>query len=109
MYSQRYGTPPIVRKVGGLADTVEEFDPLTLEGTGFLFKRFEPEEMLVAIRHALAIYRQPELWRQLQRNGMAKDFSWRKCADGYDALYAEARERVAVARPLTLETVRQRI
>jgi starch synthase len=109
MYSLRYGTPPVVRAVGGLADTVEEFDPLTGVGTGFLFKSFEPAEMMLALRHALAIYRQPELWRMLQRNGMAKDFSWRKSAEGYDALYDEAREHVTAGRTLTLDSVRQRI
>ena len=109
MYSLRYGTPPVVRAVGGLADTVEEFDPLTREGTGFRFERFEPAEMLAALRRALAIRRQPELWRALQRNGMAKDFSWRRSADRYDLLYAEARERVASGRILTLDSVRAMI
>jgi len=109
MYSLRYGTPPVVRAVGGLADTVEEFDPLTRGGNGFLFQRFDAAEMVAALRHGLALYRQPEQWRILQRNGMACDFSWRRSADGYDALYAEARERVASGRTSTLETVRQRI
>jgi starch synthase len=106
MYSLRYGTPPVVRAVGGLADTVQEFDPMTRQGTGFLFQRFEAGEMLGALRRALAIHRQPELRRILQRNGMAMDFSWRVCADGYDRLYAEARERVASGRALTLDAVR---
>jgi starch synthase len=106
MYSQRYGTPPVVRAVGGLADTVEEFDPMTQHGTGFLFQRFDAAEMLDALGRALAIQRQPELWRRLQRNGMARDFSWRASADGYDALYAEARARVARGHVITLEAVR---
>jgi starch synthase len=106
MYSLRYGTPPVVRAVGGLADTVQEFDPLTRRGTGFLFQRFEAGEMLAALRRALAIHRQPELRRILQRNGMAMDFSWRTCADGYDRLYVEAKERVASGHALTLNAVR---
>jgi starch synthase len=109
MYSQRYGTPPVVRETGGLADTVEEFDPRTRQGTGFLFQEFEPAEMLGAIKRALAIHRQPELWRALQRNGMAKDFSWRRSADGYDHVYAEARARVATGGALTLDAVRAMI
>ena len=109
MYSLRYGTPPVVRAVGGLSDTVEEFDPLTRQGTGFLFQRFDAADMVGALKRALAIRRQPELWETLQRNGMARDFSWRKSADGYDRLYAEARERVASGRILNLGTVRARI
>jgi starch synthase len=109
MYSVRYGTPPVVRAVGGLADTVAEFDPLKRAGTGFLFQRFEAAEMLGSLRRALAFQRQKELWRILQRNGMSRDFSWRKSADGYEALYAEAIERVAGGQMITLEDVRERI
>jgi len=109
MYSMRYGTAPVVRAVGGLADTVEEFDSLTRQGSGFLFQKFNAAEMLGGLRHALAIHRQPTLWRALQKNAMSRDFSWRKSADGYDALYAEARERVAQGRIRTLERVRTTI
>jgi starch synthase len=106
MYSLRYGTAPVVRAVGGLADTVEEFDPLTGKGTGFLFHRFEAAEMMSALRRALAFHRQPEMWSALQRNGMSRDFSWRRCADGYDRLYARGRERVAGGQIRTLDRTR---
>lgn len=106
MYSLRYGTVPVVRAVGGLADSVEEFDPLTGRGTGFLFQRFEAVEMLGALRRALSIQRQPMLWRTVMRNGMAKDFSWRASADEYDRLYGIARERVEKQGPPTLAGVR---
>jgi starch synthase len=106
MYSLRYGTVPVVRAVGGLADTVHEFDPITREGNGFTFERFDAHEMVQTLRRALAFHRQTELWRKLQRNGMHHDFSWRASADGYDALYAEARARVARDGPPTLEGVR---
>jgi starch synthase len=106
MYSLRYGTAPVVRAVGGLADTVEEFDPLTQEGSGFVFHRFDAVEMMGALRRALAIHRQPELWSRLQRNGMSRDFSWRRCADGYDRIYALARERVESGNLRTLESLR---
>lgn len=109
MYSLRYGTPPLVREVGGLADTVDEFDPMTRQGTGFLFQRFEPGEMLAALKKALAIYRQPELWRALQKNGMRCDFSWEKSADAYDGLYESARERLAGVGPRTIESARAAI
>jgi starch synthase len=106
MYSLRYGTIPVVRAVGGLADTVREFDPITREGNGFTFERFDAHEMVQTLRRALAFHRQPELWRTLQRNGMQHDFSWRASADGYDALYAEARARVAAGNVPTLESAR---
>jgi starch synthase len=106
MYSLRYGTVPVVRATGGLADTVTEFDPLTGRGTGFLFQRFDPADMLAALRRATAIYRQPELWRALQRNGMAEDFSWSRSATAYEALYDEARAKVSRGEARTMERVR---
>jgi starch synthase len=106
MYSLRYGTVPVVRATGGLADTVHEFDPITLQGNGFMFEQFSADEMVVALRRALATHGEPELWRIVQGNGMVRDSSWRVAADGYDRLYAEALERVAVGRVPTLESVR---
>ena len=106
MYSLRYGTPPLVRAVGGLADSVQEFDPLTRQGTGFLFQSYQSGEMVAALRHAISIWKHVELWRQLQVNGMRCDFSWRLSADRYELLYAEARERVASGRALTLPAVK---
>ncbi len=106
MAAQHYGAAPLVHAVGGLADSVEAFDPLTGAGTGFRFERFETDELLAALRRGLALARQPELWRRLQLNAMARDFSWRGPADRYDEVYAEAGERVATAGPPTLETVR---
>src|SRR5262249_18103104 len=106
MYSLRYGTPPVVRAVGGLADTVEEFDPRTGKGTGFAFQRFDAAEMVGALRRGLAVLRQPDLWRALQKNGMSRDFSWRPGAEGYDRLYALAGERVEAGQVRTLESLR---
>jgi len=105
MYSLRYGTVPVVRATGGLVDTVEEFDIATREGTGFLFEPYEAEAMVGALKRALAIQKQPELWEALQKNGMGRDFSWRASADGYDRLYEEALERVRAGKVPTLETV----
>jgi len=109
MYSLRYGTAPVVRATGGLADTVQDFDPQSRRGTGFVFQRYEASEMLGALRRAFTVYRQPHLWSELRANGMACDFSWRRSADGYDDLYREARARVATGRMPTLESVRQAI
>jgi starch synthase len=106
MYSLRYGTVPVVRETGGLADTVEEFDPLAQKGNGFLFHRFDAAEMVAALRRALACYRQPELWRALQRNGMSQDFSWSRSAEAYERLYESAREKVSRGDVRTLERVR---
>jgi starch synthase len=109
MYSLRYGTVPVVRETGGLADTVEEFDLATRTGNGFLFQRYEPADLVAALKRALAIYRQRELWSALQKNGMSRDFSWRASADGYDRLYEAARDRVAQGRIPTLDSVRAAI
>jgi starch synthase len=106
MYSLRYGTVPVVRATGGLADTVRDFDPATRQGTGFVFERYEAVEMLAALRRALTMYRQPHLWSVVRASGMAQDFSWRKSADGYDRLYAEAMDRVRAGVVPTLESVR---
>jgi starch synthase len=106
MYSLRYGTVPVVRAVGGLADSVEEFEPVAGTGTGFLFQRFEAGEMVAALRRALSIHRQPTLWRTVVRNGMSQDFSWSASANEYDRLYALAREKVAGQGAPTLEAVR---
>jgi starch synthase len=109
MYSMRYGTPPVVRATGGLADTVGEFDAATRAGTGFVFERYEAGEMVAALRRALTLFRRPEPWRALQRNGMARDFSWRASADGYDRLYADALARVRAGHVPTLDSVRAAI
>jgi starch synthase len=109
MYSMRYGTVPVVRATGGLADTVHEFDPLTRRGTGFLFQRFETADMIGALRRAISIHRQTDQWRRVQQNGMREDFSWGRSADAYDALYDEARARVARGEVRSLERVRATI
>ncbi|HEY3215401.1 MAG TPA: glycogen synthase [Candidatus Eisenbacteria bacterium] len=106
MYSLRYGTVPVVRATGGLADTVQDFDPASRRGNGFQFHRYDPADMVNALRRGFTVYRQPHLWSQLRDNGMACDFSWRRSADGYDRLYAEALQRVRSGRVPTLDSVR---
>src|SRR5205823_1002883 len=64
MYSLRYGTVPVVRATGGLADSVEDFDAEHRSGTGFMFQRYEPAEMTIALRRALTVWRQPPVWRE---------------------------------------------
>ncbi len=87
MYSQRYGTPPVVRKTGGLADTVEPFDPGDGSGTGFVFEHFTPEGLAWAVNQALDLYQDREAWRRLMLAGMSRDFSWESQIERYVALY----------------------
>jgi starch synthase len=91
MYSLRYGTPPVVFKTGGLADTVVDTNEATLKdarATGFVFDTPEVASFLDAIRRALELYRQPKQWRRLQQTGMRQSFDWSESADHYLALYS---------------------
>jgi starch synthase len=87
MYSLRYGTVPIVRRTGGLADSVEHFDPATGTGTGIVFNDFDTPALEWALNTALDLYAQPALWGRLVQNGMARDFSWQHQGAQYLALY----------------------
>jgi starch synthase len=87
MYSLRYGTVPIVRKTGGLADSVVPYDPASGEGTGVVFEPFEAEAMEWALNAALDLYAQPAHWTRLVKNGMAQDFSWERQGELYVQLY----------------------
>jgi len=87
MYSLRYGTVPLVRRTGGLADTVQQYQRATREGTGIVFDEFTPSAFTRALNAALALYREPDHWRQLVRNGMQCDFSWTRQGGLYVALY----------------------
>ncbi len=86
MYSLRYGTVPIVRRTGGLADTVEESE----YGTGFLIPSHHAVELLAAVDRAHAVFVNPEAWRALQLRGMAEDHSWNRSAAAYEAVYRQA-------------------
>jgi starch synthase len=88
IYSLKYGTVPVVRATGGLDDTIEAFDPATGGGTGFKFQAYNSADLIGAIHQALFIFRnEPAVWRGLQRNGMARDFSWQVSAKRYAGLY----------------------
>jgi starch synthase len=93
MYSLRYGSVPIVRRVGGLADTVVDCQPGTPNATGFVFDEISPEALLGTIRRALASYRDRDLWRALQVNGMQQDLSWDRSAREYVKIYRYALTR----------------
>lgn len=94
MYSMRYGTIPIVRKTGGLADTVCDFTRQNLslgKATGFVFKEYKPEALLSAVKCAHAVFTEaPEDWQQLILNSMRQRFTWEKSAPQYLHLYESA-------------------
>ena len=93
MYSLAYGTPPIVRKTGGLADSVEGFDGRNLDvATGFTFDEASPHALASAVLSAQRVFFHREIWRRIVRNGMAQDFSWDRSAEKYEAVYRRARE-----------------
>jgi len=87
MYSMHYGTAPVVRATGGLADTVRPYDSATGEGTGFVFEHYTSDGLGWALRLALRVYEDTKAWRRLQLNGMAADFSWGERARQYEELY----------------------
>jgi starch synthase len=90
MYSQRYGTPPLVHATGGLIDTVVDCTEATLadgSASGFQFHAMTPGAFLAGIQRVVTAYRNKPVWRQLQKNGMSKDFSWRASAMAYREIY----------------------
>jgi starch synthase len=87
MYSLAYGTAPLVRRTGGLADTVAPWDPDSGSGTGFLFDRPDETSLWQAMTEAMEARADPRGWKRLQLNGMAEDNSWDDRAGQYDALY----------------------
>lgn len=97
MYSQCYGTPPIVHATGGLVDTVVDTSPETVANgtaTGFIFSHATELGLLACIHRALDTFRDKETWRGIQQNGMRRDFSWNKSAEEYLALYRSVLRRI---------------
>ena len=86
LFAMRYGTIPIVRRTGGLADTVKEFKPTTKEGTGFCFNDFVASGLMWAIKQSLDIYETPD-WEIIVKNALKSDFSWGKAASEYIDMY----------------------
>lgn len=89
----RYGTIPIVRKTGGLADTVQDFNPLTMTGTGFVFSDFSGAGLIDALKRAFCVYTDAEKMKILIANGMQADFSWRRSAQRYMEIYKNTLRR----------------
>lgn len=93
LISLRYGTIPIVRATGGLLDTITDFNPQTGHGNGFVFHRYHPMDLLIAITRALETYKYKESWHKLMVNGMRISFSWKLPAKKYVVLYRRAMKR----------------
>ncbi len=89
LYSLRYATAPVVRAVGGLDDTVEEFNPSTRKGNGFKFKDASSRALLGAVKNAVSVFRDKELWNALLHNGLSCDYSWNSSAEKYERLYSK--------------------
>ena len=89
MYSLRYGTLPVVRKTGGLADTI--VDASRRNGTGFVFEEAVPEDLMFALRRAETLWDDQVAWGKVRDRGMVCDFSWKQAAARYEKLYRAAR------------------
>ncbi|MEA5618732.1 glycogen synthase GlgA [Cronbergia sp. UHCC 0137] len=87
MMALRYGSVPIVRRTGGLVDTVSHHDPVNEAGTGYCFDRYEPLDLFTCMIRAWEGFRFKPQWRELQKRGMNQDFSWYQSAKQYNNLY----------------------
>lgn len=87
MYSLRYGTPPVVRRTGGLADTVQDLDVRRGTGTGFVFQEYTPDAFAGALGRGLVAFQQDDVFRALMLRGMRQDFSWERQVLRYERLY----------------------
>lgn len=90
MYSQHYGTPPIVHATGGLVDSVVDCNKASLAkglSSGFIFNKMSAHELLICIQRALQVYHDKKTWATVQMNGMNKDFGWQRSAAKYHEIY----------------------
>lgn len=90
MYSLNYGTVPIVRKTGGLADTVKDYHEFDEKGNGFSFKDYNPYALYYTIERALYMFKERKRWKEIMQRGMKEDFSWKNSAKEYAGLYSKA-------------------
>lgn len=89
MYSLKYGAAPIVRGVGGLDDTIRNFEPTTGRGNGYKFYEYSGDRLIEKFYEAIMVYYDRETWRKLQLNGMREDFSWDSSAHNYMTAYRQ--------------------
>lgn len=93
MHALRYGSVPVVRRTGGLADTVMNYSPRTGRGTGFQFSEYSPAALVDAVRRARKVFRNGTAWASIMRQGMKLDFSWTRSAREYVKVYRKAMEK----------------
>jgi starch synthase len=98
MIAMRYGCVPLARSVGGLSDTIEDYDQSSASN-GFLFKAASSEALAGALRRALDVYARPADWRDLQKRGMQQDFSWERSARHYRDVYIHIRSQSKSSHP----------
>ena len=102
IYSLKYGTVPIVRRTGGLADTVFDWDEYekvdSLKGNGFVFRNSNPAELYYAVRRAVSAFNDKKTWKQIMKNGMVLDYSWTQSAKQYIDLYSTALKKHSAKR-----------
>jgi starch synthase len=94
LISLRYGTIPIVRHTGGLADTITDYDPLRDEGNGFAFRDYKPAALYEAMERAVSLFADRARWQALVQRAMRQDWSWNRSAQAYEALYTRALQQV---------------
>lgn len=100
LIAMRYGSIPVGRRTGGIGDTIRDYDPVTGTGTGFLFDKYSPCDLILAVDRALDAYSDRGAWGRLVKQAMEADFSWNKSAALYLELYLEAMARKGrVERP----------
>ena len=87
MYSLKYGAVPIVRGVGGLDDTIRNFERTTGQGNGYKFYEYSSDRLVEKLYEAMMVYYDRDTWRKLQHNGMLEDFSWDSSAHNYLTAY----------------------
>jgi starch synthase len=96
LIAMKYGTIPIARRTGGLADTIQDYNHILSKGTGFLFSDYTPSAMQDAVKRALCVFTDNERMKKIIFNAMKSDFSWKSSADKYLELYSKAIKKVRV-------------
>jgi starch synthase len=89
MYSLKYGALPAARATGGIQEIIEDYDPTTDTGYGFLCYEYSTQAFWDSIKRAAEIFREPDVWTKLIERAMARNFSWETSAQRYEELYAE--------------------
>ncbi|HEX2261105.1 MAG TPA: glycosyltransferase, partial [Candidatus Binatia bacterium] len=89
MFSLKYGTIPLVRGIGGLKDTVVDYDAERGSSTGFVFDKYEPEALWKTLERALTAFAEKKSWTELMHRAMRMDFSWDRSAQAYSSLYEQ--------------------